>query len=186
MTAILEPAAVVDDDPPLTVDELADLADEDLATYVGENLDADDVWPALLDPAVIKRTKAALGILRTLSDERARHQAKVLPPDDYLKWWHQHGQPAARVVSRRRMQATKLLDGRHLAETEAQARHARCAVRELALAVQRHRLATVSSGLDPEPHDRDLWTALATLTLPYRGDQVVLDDLLGAGVWELS
>jgi hypothetical protein len=184
MTAILDPTAVVDDDPPLTVDELADLTDEDLATYVGENLDADDVWPALLDPAVIKRTKAALGVLRTLLDGQARHQSKTLRPAAYLDWWEAHGQPAARVVSRRRMQATKLLDGRHLAETEAQARHARCAVRELALAVQRHRLATVSSGLDPEPHDRDLWTALATLTLPYQGDQVALDELLGASVWE--
>lgn len=185
MTATLNPPAApeADDDAPLTVEELAELSDRDLGDYIAENLTADDAWPALLSPDMAKRTRGRLNTLKSAAIQQAQHNASAMAKLVYDEWWQHRGRAALDAINRRRNMAERAAQREHVVRTEAKARETMQLVRRLAVGIQRHRLACIGAGLNPEVHDRELWKLLE---LRFGGDEpgTSLNEVLGTGAWD--
>ncbi len=53
----------------------------------------------------------------------------------------------------------------------------------LALAIQRHRLDSRAAGIDPEPHDVDLWSVLDRVEVEYRDERITVAQALEYNIW---
>ncbi len=76
-----------------------------------------------------------------------------------------------------------LLPAIQKARETANAAQCKSNLRQLAMAVHEHRMATVRTGVTPEPHDRALWSSLAELKVIHQGGYSTLDEMIGSGAW---
>lgn len=156
--------------------ELDELAFADVVADALGSKDEED-WFVLLSPPVRTRTRKAIGHLRQATE---RHVAAMAGERRYAAMGAQKAMD--REAERRIHQAEHLKRSEHQALMAATKRHERDAVMQLAVAVQRHRLA--SAGYEAEPHDLLLWSALESTTVPGNdGDEVTLAALLETGKW---
>jgi hypothetical protein len=193
-------AASVTDEPPsgddvLGVDDLAGLTDDAFRGYVTGHLRDGmdrDAWPLLTDHRVVSRTRGTLVTMQDQLDDAIRkrtdaHQAfraRSGHPD--AAWRHedtQYTEWRRKAVAFRRAIARKLQHIRVAAREAnradaALAGYHRRAVRELATAIDRHRTATLASGITPERPDRALWTILDDVTIPAGSNVVSLTTML--------
>ena len=147
-----------------------------------------DIWRQLLSAPLVERT---YDTLRRLHDHNSRAMRRrrddwerfvadcVTTPISRQEWncarreyenWRKHAETFATVVGhamrevrQARRQITK--DSRRGDEGNPQFYRGR--LRDVALAVYRHRAAITGSDVIAEDHDRDLWRILETITVPY-------------------
>jgi hypothetical protein len=93
-------------------------------------------------------------------------------------------QAALEEAARVRKEASRIrIRSDHAAHSEQQLADTREAVRQLTLAIQRHRLAAVEAALTPEPADRQLWSILDEVKVPYGTGVATLTEMLGSSAW---
>jgi hypothetical protein len=185
------PSAIQGDMPVvLGIGDLTSLADDEFRTYITNHLRVDHsevnrhAWLALTDASVVERTRAVLVRMQDQLDNSIRRKTNAhkefqlecfakgargrsawLRADAEFKTWR------GKAVTFRWSIAERL---RFIRDSLAAARRTvgdslagyRSVVRDLALAVERHRHASLASEIVPEGHDRQLWSTLDSLTVP--------------------
>lgn len=167
------------------VQSLDDLDDDAFLSLVMWRLDPlptnKAIWKALCHPALIDRT---LGCLEELADEMGEDA-------------HRRALPAAHGKVRRLNlveDRIRMAKGTVIREPIRDAERVRTAeeylkqklvLKQLALAVNAHRLACIEQNLTPEPHDLALWEALDELRLPEgrEGAGPSLAEQIASGRW---
>ena len=190
----------------LTPKVLAGLHDEELWQVIYDNLhpgkDTPGAWQSLLAPEVVDRVRRLLtahhvDIEHQLAERGAelqefRHQCWEAGPAGRQAWFdreaeHNRWRNRALGVKRSiayRLQTVKATAGAKGQQRVVEERRAyRDAVRRLAVAIDRHRQAGTEGGIDPEPHDRELWDMLREVQVPHGGSKVAVADLLTDGAW---
>jgi hypothetical protein len=199
--------AVFDHSPEvLTPEVITSLRDEDLWQVIYANLhpgkDAPGAWQSLLAPEVVDRVRRLLtahhvDIEHQLAErgaelEEFRHLCWEAGPAGRQAWFdrqaeHNRWRNRALGVKRSiayRLQTVKAAAGAKGQQRVAEERRAyRDAVRRLTVAIDRHRQASTKGGIDPEPHDRELWDMLHEVWVPHGGSEVAVADLLTDGAW---
>lgn len=141
------------------------------------------VWAELLKPDILGKTKDALSELHRDLSETVAEKKRTLPTYRYVNWRRIEGDRTKEWLTARSRQVKKAAHEIHqelMGRTTNEGRHL---ARRLATAIQRHRLACVAAGLDPEPHDRELWSLLGSLTAQFGTERWTLDEAIGRGVW---
>lgn len=165
------------------IDALDHLDDDDFRGVIARRLDTDPrnkkIWKMLCHPLLLDRT---LGCLEEMADEIAADvEARRLPPV--------HGKVKRLNVVNKRIEMVQAAQARftgqvHTMDDELVVQ--KHLVKELALAVDAHRLACVGLDLAPEPHDVALWDMLDELRLPDRDGRgsPSLAEMIAAGWWK--
>lgn len=180
MTATLNEPAV--DTGVLSADELVRLDDEAYADYVYDHLGGGSAWAGLLQPQTVERTRAALLELQADLEETVEEKRRELSATGFRRWLTGSAHAQRSLIGRRLSSVKGALRWAKDHEKDVERSAFRSAVGVLAAAVHVHRLAAVEAGFEAEPHDRALWSVLATLTVPVDGEDVQLDEALGRGL----
>jgi hypothetical protein len=185
---------------------LLDLDDEEFTDVVLTSFRIEEDWKLLLAPEVIGRTLSALGDLQTRAQQRCddlhvklhssagwrqvdvkRALGKATSHRKVVEVRKGLARQAQRDINRARndarTEAKEVRRTARLPELERETMAVRDAVRLLTLAIQRHRLAAVDSGLTPEPADRALWAVLDEVKVPLGPGLATLTEILGRGSW---
>jgi hypothetical protein len=168
---------------------LAELSNEAFADYVEERLDPAGPggdWEKLLAPELVDRTGQALADLRRDLDETCGEIRKEATRNQFAAWRRDVYRPTLDLLTLRRTSVVDRKRRYHLERQERQKTEARTLVARLATGIQRHRLACVASGFDPEQHDRDLWALLSRLSIDCYGGSLTLDEAIGREVWKFD
>lgn len=139
-------------------------------------------WEALLAPELVQDTRRALAELLADIQQATHENKREMPKHAYQAWLRETGLPTRRMLEERLREVKQITHNLHQAQLDEQRDEARAVAAKLACAINRHRLATVAAGLDPEPHDRALWAHLEVL-IPYNGGRATLNEMIGRGVW---
>ncbi|WP_344613318.1 hypothetical protein [Dactylosporangium salmoneum] len=191
MTTVITPDGIAEHDATLEddIEALLDLDNDDFAGVISDALfyavgpvEKEPDWQCLFHPDVVKRTYEALIEAKRATEanltaaKKSRNQGALNV--ERRRW----DAIELRLKQARGSQAKSPRDA-HIELQERNAREARNAVRLLAVAIHRHRLAAVAAALDPEPADRALWATLDEVQIAFRDSMVTLTEMLGTGVW---
>lgn len=175
-------------------DEIADMDAREFCEMLSLNLgrESDELWELLTSPRFAKRAAGESGkLLGQLAAQNAR-QRKELSSAGYRAWLERFGQYKAMlqarhdqaveardrsVDERRRLAAERNGDGN---------RELFLAVRALAMGIAQHRVACAIAGLQPEPHDAELWALLDRTSVHHGGQTGTLAEILATGDWHRS
>lgn len=192
----IAPAVEVDED----VDYLVEMNGTEFRDFVFRSIPEDTpgrVWRALLHDDIAIRTKNVLArIITELGAETKERAAQPMTDDEaavYAVWRAERNAFMVEAGHRQHnaKQATAALAARPLPRQDSLgfAQTMRTLVRDLATAINEHRLATIDAGIDPEPHDEELWEILDELSPPalfVGGPEPTLAELLLSGKWALG
>jgi len=171
---------------PSLIARLEALDDEAFGDLVFKNLPAGappQLWEALLSPELVHRTKAAItDVARDLMVTVEENKAE-LSELEYRRWLGKVGKPTRTALDERRAQARTASLKAHAKMVEADRNDGRRLAVRLAVGIAQHRAACAIAGLEPEPHDKALWSLLDSERVGY-GDQVVTPaEMLERGIW---
>jgi hypothetical protein len=173
----------------MSVDELVQLDAEAFVDYVHAALTSSDHFITLNQPPVAQRTVDALGDLIRDLQQAAVETRQELGEAGYRQWWAEFGGPLEGLLQRRLARSKGAARNAREVALKREIRHLEWVVRRygdalgrLAEEIHHHRLAAVEAGFEPEPHDRNMWAALAALSVPLDGELVPLDEALGSGL----
>lgn len=142
-------------------------------------------WDRLLSPELIEMTVAHLSTMCTsvLNDLALRAAQQTADySTDYVEW-RRRALGFKRAVDRHLTIAKATLKTVNRARSAAEVTASRNVLRELAEAVLAHQQTTRDLGVDPEPHDRELWSALDRLVVPLNDGTDTLRHLITEGAW---
>jgi hypothetical protein len=173
----------------MSVDELSRLDAEAFVDYVHAALTSSDHFIGLNQPPVAQRTVDALGDLIRDLQQTAVETRQELGEVGYRQWWAEFGGPLEGLLQRRLARSKGAARNAREVALKREIRHLEWVVRRygdalgrLAEEIHHHRIAAVEAGFEPELHDRNMWAALAALSVPLDGELVPLDEALGSGL----
>ncbi len=166
------------------IDALDNLDDDAFRDTLARRLDsvADNTifWRMLCHPTLVERT---LGCLEEIADElSAEVKKRRLPATHYEV-------KRLNVINHRiNMANAAMVKATGLVRTiEDELTVNKVMLKQLALAVDAHRMACISQNLAPEPHDLKLWEKLDEFRLPRQGvagEGPSLAEQIAAGRWQ--